>query len=56
MDDISRESSPAESGAAPVSERQKGPEELGRFEQGLVEDEHRREIRARRQRRVVVPE
>ena len=38
MDDISRESSPAESGAAPVSERQKGPEELGRFEQGLVDD------------------
>lgn len=38
MDDISRESSPAESGETPVSERQKGPEELGRFERGQVDD------------------
>jgi segregation and condensation protein B len=36
MDDISRESSPELSGAAPVSERQKGPEELVRFERGHV--------------------
>ena len=36
MDDISRESSPGELGAAPVSERQKGPEELVRFEPGHV--------------------
>ena len=38
MDDISRESSPVEPGEAPVSERQKGPEELGRFERGQVDD------------------
>ena len=37
MDDISRESSPEDSGAAPVSERQKGPEELVRFERGHVD-------------------
>ena len=37
MDDISRESSPEESGVAPVSERQKGPEELVRFERGHVD-------------------
>jgi len=36
MDDISRESSPGELGAVPVSERQKGPEELVRFERGRV--------------------
>ena len=32
MDDISRELPPDDTGAAPVSERQKGPEELARFE------------------------
>ena len=36
MDDISRESLPEHSGAAPVSERQKGPEEMVRFERGQV--------------------
>lgn len=34
MDDISRELPPDETGATPVSERQKGPEELQRFELG----------------------
>lgn len=38
MDDISRGSSPEDSGAAPVSERQKGPEELVRFERGHVDE------------------
>ena len=38
MDDISRESSPVEPGEAPVSERQKGPEELARFERGRGDD------------------
>jgi len=44
MDDISRGSSPEDSGAAPVSERQKGPEELVRFERGHVDEvgEHAR--------------
>ncbi|HIE71158.1 MAG TPA: taurine dioxygenase, partial [Planctomycetes bacterium] len=32
MDDISRELPPDETGATPVSERQKGPQELQRFE------------------------
>ncbi|MEC8253029.1 MAG: SMC-Scp complex subunit ScpB [Planctomycetota bacterium] len=36
MDDISRESLPEHSGGAPVSERQKGPEEVVRFERGQV--------------------
>ena len=39
MDDISRELPPDETGAAPVSERQKGPEELQRFELGHVGDD-----------------
>lgn len=36
MDDISRELPPDSTGAAPVSERQKGPEELQRFELGHI--------------------
>lgn len=36
MDDISRELPPDETGATPVSERQKGPQELQRFELGSV--------------------
>ncbi|MEC7724410.1 MAG: hypothetical protein VYD05_02770, partial [Planctomycetota bacterium] len=36
MDDISRESLPEHSGKAPVSERQKGPEEVVRFEREQV--------------------
>ncbi|MFT7536781.1 MAG: hypothetical protein ACI85K_002735, partial [Hyphomicrobiaceae bacterium] len=36
MDEISRELPPDETGAAPVSERQKGPEELQRFELGQI--------------------
>lgn len=39
MDDISRELPPDDSGAAPVSAQQKGPEELVRFERGLVGDD-----------------
>ncbi|MFK7739316.1 MAG: SMC-Scp complex subunit ScpB [Planctomycetota bacterium] len=38
MDDISRELPPDSTGATPVSERQKGPEELARFERGLVDE------------------
>ncbi|MCK5940774.1 MAG: hypothetical protein KAI24_02295, partial [Planctomycetes bacterium] len=38
MDDISRELPPDDTGAAPVSARQKGPEELVRFERGHVGD------------------
>src|SRR5690606_33639785 len=36
MDDISRELPPDSTGATPVSERQKGPEELQRFELGHI--------------------
>lgn len=36
MDDISRELPPDETGATPVSERQKGPQELQRFGRGSV--------------------
>ena len=36
MDDISRELPPDSTGATPVSERQKGPEELQRFELGQL--------------------
>jgi segregation and condensation protein B len=36
MDDISREVPPDDTGAPPVSERQKGPEELVEFERGHV--------------------
>lgn len=36
MDDISRELPPDQTGATPVSERQKGPEELQRFERGHI--------------------
>ena len=39
MDDISRELPPDSTGAIPVSERQKGPEELQRFELGQVGEE-----------------
>jgi len=39
MDDISRELPPDETGATPVSERQKGPEELQRFELGHIGDD-----------------
>lgn len=38
MDDISRELPPDSTGATPVSERKKGPEELVRFERGLVDE------------------
>lgn len=37
MDDISRELPPDTTGATPVSERQKGPDELVRFERGQVD-------------------
>ena len=39
MDDISRELPPDSTGAIPVSERQKGPEELQRFELGHIGEE-----------------
>ncbi|MCB9878470.1 MAG: SMC-Scp complex subunit ScpB [Planctomycetes bacterium] len=39
MDDISRELPPDDTGAAPVSERQKGPEELARFERGRIDED-----------------
>lgn len=39
MDDISREVPPDDTGASPVSERQKGPEELVRFERGHIDED-----------------
>ncbi|MEZ6037709.1 MAG: SMC-Scp complex subunit ScpB [Planctomycetota bacterium] len=39
MDDISRELPPDSTGATPVSERQKGPEEYAQFERGRVDED-----------------